>query len=640
MKKIFTLMLAFACALFVGVSCTPDNGDANQGGGTPEPSYPCTLTLEEPAEVAAEGAALELAYTITGESFIGATLSATTEADWLNVTLDEENSKVSVNVSANTSVSFARSASVTLTYVNLDGEALAAPKAVTVKQGHGTPVFNITWSDATPKSVYAQVNAEDQSMTWVAFAMGVSNEQQPDEYFLSQLNSWKQGGMGSPAGLYKNLMMMQMQYGFVFGTGSDADHLVYCKDEAWEEETTYLCVVGIKDVPEALKSLDMNAVYESEEAYMAFMEIEDTTSLASVVHAFKLGTLPAPAVNVTTDVVAPSTAYSQTLDVTVENPYGEGAVTVSEPDAAWLTAAYEDGKLTLTCEENPYALDRVATVNVTYTYSVNITEVDWTGESMTMPREFESTTTVKVSQAKNATVTPITLNIKVKETHFNGIVVDVTPSDSEVDYVLDATWEPRNGWDYQYNNKLDYIGSAYSPTTLYKGNLADHLIKVSPNQMEYNGTDLVIYAFAVNAETKAMISEPVQIPVTVDNSDLPVFTLVCENGIESEGEGSTYYNLNADPGTKVTLKFNVENPAWCGGQILCTTTNDSYNVIDEDLPLIVDQEAGTVTFTVSEYDSSKRYHHCSLGFKYTNADEDNWQLSVSLKVTQNAPAVE
>ena len=636
MKKIFTLMLAFACALFVGVSCTPDNGDGSNAG----PSYPCTLTLETPSEVSAEGGSLSLAYTVAGEEFIGTSLLATTEATWLSVALDEENHLVNLTVSANPSVAYTRSGEVTLTYVNDANENLAAPVTVTVSQAHGTPVFSVNWSDATPKSVYAQVNAVDQNVTWVAFAMGVSNEQQADEFFLSQLNGWAAGGMGAPAGLYKNLISMQMQYGFVFGTGTDVNTLVYCKDEAWENEATYLCVVGLQNIPEALKNIDMNAVYESEEAYMAFMEAEDTTTLATAVHAFKLATLPVPAVCVSN--VAPTAPYAggtQTLDVTVENPYGEGAlVSISEPKAAWLTAAYEDGKLTLTCAENPYAVSRTTSVDVTYTYSVMWTEVDWSGESMTMPREFESTATVTVSQEKNTTVAPITLDIKTKATHFNGIVVDVTPSDSEVEYVLDATWEPSNGWDYQYENKLGYIGNRYNPTTLYKGTLTDHLIKVSPNQIEYNGTDLVIYAFAVNAETKAMISDPVQIPVTLDEV-APVFTIVCENGITNE-EGSTYYNLNVDPGTKVTVKFNVENQAWCGGQILCTTTSDSYNVIDEDLPLIVDQEAGTVTFTVSEYDSSKRYHHCSLGFKYTNADEDNWQLSVSLKVTQNAPAVE
>ena len=45
MKKIFTLMLALACAMFVGVSCTPDNGDGtgNGGGTTPDPEFKITF---------------------------------------------------------------------------------------------------------------------------------------------------------------------------------------------------------------------------------------------------------------------------------------------------------------------------------------------------------------------------------------------------------------------------------------------------------------------------------------------------------------------------------------------------------------------------------------------------------------------
>ena len=48
MKKIFTLMLALACAMFVGVSCTPDNGDGtgNGGGTTPDPEFKITFDQE------------------------------------------------------------------------------------------------------------------------------------------------------------------------------------------------------------------------------------------------------------------------------------------------------------------------------------------------------------------------------------------------------------------------------------------------------------------------------------------------------------------------------------------------------------------------------------------------------------------
>ncbi len=46
MKKLFTLVLAMLCALFVGVSCTPDNGDGNGGTPAPDPEFKITFDQE------------------------------------------------------------------------------------------------------------------------------------------------------------------------------------------------------------------------------------------------------------------------------------------------------------------------------------------------------------------------------------------------------------------------------------------------------------------------------------------------------------------------------------------------------------------------------------------------------------------
>lgn len=46
MKKLFTLVLAMLCALFVGVSCTPNNGDGNGGTPTPDPEFKITFDQE------------------------------------------------------------------------------------------------------------------------------------------------------------------------------------------------------------------------------------------------------------------------------------------------------------------------------------------------------------------------------------------------------------------------------------------------------------------------------------------------------------------------------------------------------------------------------------------------------------------
>ena len=46
MKKLFTLVLAMLCALFVGVSCTPNDGDGNGGVPAPDPEFKITFNQE------------------------------------------------------------------------------------------------------------------------------------------------------------------------------------------------------------------------------------------------------------------------------------------------------------------------------------------------------------------------------------------------------------------------------------------------------------------------------------------------------------------------------------------------------------------------------------------------------------------
>ena len=82
MKKIFSLMLAFVCAMFVGVSCTPDSGQENNGGVT----YTSTINVTgaPEANLAPEAGELSLGYAITNATLTDA-LVVTTEAAWVHV---------------------------------------------------------------------------------------------------------------------------------------------------------------------------------------------------------------------------------------------------------------------------------------------------------------------------------------------------------------------------------------------------------------------------------------------------------------------------------------------------------------------------------------------------------------------------
>ena len=638
MKKIFTLMLTFACAMFVGVSCTNEGTDVG-GGTTPpaEPTYPVTLTVGALNDaLSAVGGSTQLAFSLSEEVIGAQVVLGEPSALWLTVEASENGNLLDLSYATNPSVSNVREASFTVSYKSSTDEDLAEPVTVTVKQSHGTPVFSVLWKDQNPAAANAYIHSDDPDVTWLAFTETVNNEQVADEYFTSMIESWSDPYMGA-GGIYKAIIQYTARgQTYTIGTGCDHATPVYCLDSSYAGyNKQYLCVVGLANIPESLKNLDPSSLMYDEAAYEAFLTTEDTTTMVTAVHAFEVETATAPSLRVSSEVAVPYLEGSQALDVVVENPYGEGStVSVAEPECDWLTATYEGGKLTLNYAENPYAVAREVEVELTYTYYVTVTTNTWEGP-VTMPVEYTATALVKVSQAKNATVKPIKLSVKVKESHFNGFVVDVTASDTTVPYVLEATW-PDGDLTSTFNSKLNNIGSTYNPTTLLTGNQKGHLVKISPNMVEWYGVDMVLYAFAVNEETKAMISDPIQIPVKVNTDDYPVLTLVEENGVVSTDEND--YELKVDPGTKVTVKFKVQNPVK-GGLLALNGNNisDTWNVIEEDLP-VIDQKNQTISFTVSEYDSSKSYHHCNLGLKYTNADGDNWQIAVTLKVVQNEPA--
>ena len=82
MKKIFTLMWAVVCAALTIVSCTPDNGDDDNGGVTYTSKI--TVTGAPEANLTPEAGELSLSYAIENPTLTDA-LVVTTEAAWVKV---------------------------------------------------------------------------------------------------------------------------------------------------------------------------------------------------------------------------------------------------------------------------------------------------------------------------------------------------------------------------------------------------------------------------------------------------------------------------------------------------------------------------------------------------------------------------
>ena len=167
MKKIFTLMLAFACAMFVGVSCTPNNG-----GG--EEQYAVKITVDTPEVFPAEGGEAELNYTLSQE-YAGEMVTLNTEAtaSWLAVNLADDGSyKVLLSCLPNNAAGTTpRETSFTLSYKD------AQDFVVTVKQNPYAPSFEVAWSNQSPIGATATISvldADKQGMLWGAFTFGAS----------------------------------------------------------------------------------------------------------------------------------------------------------------------------------------------------------------------------------------------------------------------------------------------------------------------------------------------------------------------------------------------------------------------------------------------------------------------------------
>ena len=292
MKKIFTLMLAFACALFVGVSCTPDNGE--EGGNY---SSTVSVTGAPEANLTPEAGELTLNYTITNPS-LAAALTVTTEASWVHVGEVGETS-VTLTYDANTEApgSPAREAVVVFAYEG------AQAVNVTLKQDSQATVFSVTFSEATSNFALASLTSTDQNMDWLAFLVLSSQASQfgsAADYVMAQYEEAK--AMGFP---YLYMMSSIYMNGGGIGKGDSVDPIM-CQ-MPWNAEPgdkLYLVVLG----------------YNCDADMMDWAY--DNSTLVTAPHVFEVEFLPSPVMNVTggLEQKVSSEAGSLSLDVTVENP--------------------------------------------------------------------------------------------------------------------------------------------------------------------------------------------------------------------------------------------------------------------------------------------------------------------------------
>jgi hypothetical protein len=279
----------------------------------------------------------------------------------------------------------------------------------------------------------------------------------------------------------------------------------------------------------------------------------------------------------------------------------------------------------LAYEANTAAVARRAKIAVSYGYYTNPTEIT-------------------LVQEKDAAAVAVTLNIEVVGTQFNGIIVNVTPSDENATYALNQCAVEK---DYETGAELpmDWIGKAeellsYAGTaTFHKGALTNHFIKMNPSYYQWNGYDYYVYAVPVATTEEGTVAqilgEVAYTKTTIDASKMPSleWDLTKTEGLVWN-ETNERYDLEVVEGSTVVLHFNVINPV--EGAFVVLNGNslyDSYNVVDGEP--VIDNAAGTITLKIDKFDTAKNYHYVQPTFKYTNADGDTWGVTTpGLRLTQ------
>ena len=608
MKKIFTLMWAVVCAALTIVSCNPDTPEDQPSVKTAK----ITVTGAPEANLTPEAGELTLGYAIEGATLTDA-LQVTTEATWVKVVeIGEATVAITYDANTDTPGSPAREAVIKFAYNGADDVL------VTLKQDSQAPSFTVEFSNVTPQMAqYVCTPADDQML-----------------YLLASSQDLGQYGVQgeTPTELMTNYVNMLASYGMLTGEADQwfvfqgANTEMPKEASRWSaEENVTVYAVGIS----------VTATGETDEYGAPIVN----TALTTAVHAWEVPFLPYPTLTIAEadlNKTVASTAGEVVINCAIENPI-EGTELLVETEAAWVTSSFADGKLTLAYEANTAAVARRASIAVSYGYYTNPTEIILT-------------------QEKDSNAVAITLNVEVTGTAFNGIWVNITPSDKNVTYAMnyqavEKDWETgaevATDWMKVSENLLSYTGNA----TFHKGDLTNHFIKMTPSNYEWYGLDYYVYAVAVEATSEEttdwqgnpktewtvnqILSDVAYAKTTIDVSKMPSLEWdLTKNPELVWNSNSERYDLEVVENTTLVLHYIVNNPV-DGGVVKLNGNSlyDSFNVVDGEP--VVDNAAGTVTIKIDKFDTAKSYHYVSPTFKYTNAEGDTWGITTpGLRLTQ------
>lgn len=549
------------------------------------------ITIGMLAKVPAAGGNASFTYSVAAVE--GATLTATVddETTWIhdiNVTA----TAVEFVVDANTSTS-ERMAVITLSYAGAD-------KDVTITQEGAAPAedaFEVSFSNVTPASANVSIVPKDKNVTYMFKNCTSSNlnsyegatlKEKAAAYAISQAGTWLFPFWGTP-----NMDSFVTGDFPAEGQANEFSWILYSEDEV-----AYMLVAGINT--DAKTKADI--------------------TLTTAVTLVEVPLLPKPDITIAAETLEVShEAGSNGTTFTVTNPIEGIKATASTKDSWIKNINIVNDKIAFEYEENPYAAPRQATITFEYDYA-------------------DYARNLVVKQAGNPSAEQYKFYITVKEVHYDHAVVDITPSNPNVKYLIGGASDYYIDM-YSMTDDTTIISRTISSYNKVVKSGAQTGLKVNVSYVSDDyGWGAQIYAYAIDDTEKVAISGVSKVATTLVN-DKPGISFSSDDPnatFTSSSFGGLNLNVPAAAGT-YTIKYTPNNLSE-SGLLKVEASGASYTVVDKS-SIVLDTEAKTVTFTTTANEGTTTKTDY-IFFKYYS-DSNNTahtDLNASVKIVQAAPA--
>ena len=565
--SLFGLFATLFVAAFVLVGCESE-----------DPATPAKkgVSFDTSELLSCMGGAGEIAYEIhTPIQGAELVLSASSEPWLYNLSVDEEKQAICFYYDRYAADFGAPDRQTTFQVSYGDSE----PYVVTLTQAGPREVFEVTFLEISPNSIDVAVTPENDE---IAYLVGKTTEEEIqragslDRIVLELANDYVDSFYGD----ILDKVLLKGAY-----PASEGDEPISCK---WDNLTSipyfYVAGIGRNARNEAILSTPVHAYP---------IELPETPVLTLEQSRYSVGL----------------EAGELTVPYTLANPLEGKEITLEvAPSGSWITSAEVlDGVIKIAYTRNRAAIARVENIAVTYPYA--------------------EPAVITIEQAADLDQEPITFELEVLESHFNRAVVNLTPSDPTVKYVLNGISKSEyEGYPYYGSDEALWQGelsNPYYPVPAYTGVKENFSVAISPS--DYYGWDWYIYAYAISDDETMAISEVKKVFVKVVN-DTPKLAFV-NSSIEVPAEGGI-----------VEAPYTLENPLEGGYLTVDGALMDYYEMID-DPTVEVDEQKGVLRFRVNPYDPEQKYHDATIFIAYFETPTSTSSIcGASLKIHQKAPA--